>query len=76
MWYVNKDYILIHQSYRIVHIWHFCGIHEKYTMRKFIVDIVHDFGSSLQPDVGRGFLHICNVFLNRIVTKPNELTTW
>ena len=34
----------------------FCGIHEKYTMWKFIVDVVHDFGSSLRTDVGRGFL--------------------
>ena len=30
----------------------FCGIHEKYTMWKFIVDVVHDFGSSLRPDDG------------------------
>ena len=41
----------------------FCGIHEKYVMWKFIVDVVHDFVSSLQPDVGRGFLHVSNVFL-------------
>ena len=41
----------------------FCGIHEKYAMWKFIVDVVHDFVSSLQPDVGRGFLHVSNVFL-------------
>ena len=32
-------------------------------MWKFIVDVVHDFASSLQPDVGRGFLHVSNVFL-------------
>ena len=32
-------------------------------MWKFIVNIVHDFVSSLQPDVGRGFLHVSNVFL-------------
>ena len=31
-------------------------------MWKFIVD-VHDYGSSLRPDVGRGFLHVSNVFL-------------
>ena len=31
-------------------------------MWKFIVDVVHDFVSSLQPDVGRGFLHVSNVF--------------
>ena len=24
---------------------------------------MHDFVSSLQPDVGRGFLHVSNVFL-------------
>ena len=24
-----------------------CGIHEKYTMWKLVVDVVHDFGSSL-----------------------------
>ena len=41
----------------------FCGIHEKYAMWKFIVDVVNDFVSSLQPDVGRGFLHVSNVFL-------------
>ena len=41
----------------------FCGIHEKYAMWKFIVDVVHDFVSSLQPDVGWGFLHVSNVFL-------------
>ena len=41
----------------------FCGIHEKYAMWKFIVDVVHDFVSSLQPDVGRGFLHVSNMFL-------------
>ena len=64
MWYVNKDYILIHQTYRIALTWQlFCGIHEKYAMRKFIVDIVHDFVSSLKPDVGWGFLHVSNVFL-------------
>ena len=33
----------------------FCGFHEKYTMWKFIVDVVHDLRSSLRPDVGRGF---------------------
>ena len=33
-------------------------------MWKFIVDVVHDFVSSLQPDVGRGFLHVSNVFLS------------
>ena len=32
-------------------------------MWKFIVDVVHDFVNSLQPDVGRGFLHVSNVFL-------------
>ena len=32
-------------------------------MSKFIVDVVHDFGSSLRPDVGRGFLHVSSVFL-------------
>ena len=32
-------------------------------MWKFIVDVVHDFVSSLPPDVGRGFLHVSNVFL-------------
>ena len=41
----------------------FYGIHEKYAMWKFIVDVVNDFVSSLQPDVGRGFLHVSNVFL-------------
>ena len=41
----------------------FCGIHEKFAMWKFIVDVVHDFVSSLQPDVGRGFLHVSSVFL-------------
>ena len=35
-------------------------------MWKFIVDVVHDFVSSLQPDVGRGFLHVSNVFLLNI----------
>ena len=32
-------------------------------MWKFIIYVVHDFVSSLQPDVGRGFLHVSNVFL-------------
>ena len=32
-------------------------------MWKFIVDVVHDFVSSLQLEVGRGFLHVSNVFL-------------
>ena len=41
----------------------FCGIHEKYPMWKFIVDDVHDFERSPRPDVGRGFLHVSNVFL-------------
>ena len=36
---------------------------KKYAMWKFIVDVVYDFVSSLQPDVGRGFLHVSNVFL-------------
>ena len=36
-------------------------------MWKFIVDVVHDFVSSLQPDVGRGFLHVSNVFLFVII---------
>ena len=31
-------------------------------MWKFIDDVVHDFRSSFQPDVGRGFLHVSNVF--------------
>ena len=32
-------------------------------MWKFIADVVHDFVSSLQRDVGRGFLRVSNVFL-------------
>ena len=32
-------------------------------MWKFMIYVVHDFVSSLQPDVGRGFLHVSNVFL-------------
>ena len=32
-------------------------------MWKFIGDVVHEFVSSFQPDVGRGFLHVSNVFL-------------
>ena len=51
----------------------FCGIHEKYAMWKLIVDVVHDFVSSLQPDVGRGFLHISNVFL--FILGPH-VSTW
>ena len=38
-------------------------------MWKFIVDVVHDFVSSLQPDVGRGFLHVSNVFLLNSETR-------
>ena len=49
----------------------FCGIHEKYAMWKFIVDVVNDFVSSLQPDVGRGFLHVSDVFLFKL--KPSNL---
>ena len=64
MWYLNKDYILIHQTYTIALTWqHFVEYMKKYTMWKFIDDVVHDFGSSLRPDVGRGFLHVSNVFL-------------
>ena len=37
-------------------------------MWKFIVDVVNDFASSLQPDVGRGFLHVSNLFLFLIGT--------
>ena len=40
-----------------------CGILEKYTLWKFIVDVVDDFGSSLWPYVSWGFLHVSNVFL-------------
>ena len=32
-------------------------------MWKFTVYVVHGFVSSLQPEVGRGFLHVSNVFL-------------
>ena len=39
-------YILIHQTCRIVLMWHY--------FVEFIIDVVHDFGSSLRPDVGRG----------------------
>ena len=41
----------------------FSGINEKYAVWKLIVDVVHYFVSSLQPDVGRGFLQVSNVFL-------------
>ena len=41
----------------------FFGIHEKYAIWKFIIYVVHDFVSSLQPDVDRGFLHVSKVFL-------------
>ena len=40
-------------------------------MWKFIVDVVHDFASSLQPDVGRGFLHVSSVFLFYCVAAGN-----
>ena len=39
-------------------------------MWKFIVDVVHDFVSSLQLDAGRGFLHVSNVFLSYL--QENE----
>ena len=49
-------------------------------MWKFIVDVVHDFVSSLQPDVGRGFLHVSNVFLfnlsNMIVELVDFVCEW
>ena len=54
--YVKKGYIVLNLAL-------FCGIHEKYAVWKFMVDVVHDFGSSLRPDVGRGFLHVSNVSL-------------
>ena len=41
-------------------------------MWKFIVDVVHDFVSSLQPDVGRGFLHVSNVFLFSQLQQSEE----
>ena len=46
-------------------------------MWKFIVDVVHDFVSSLQPDVGRGFLHVSNVFLllNRLFGRRSQKTS-
>ena len=43
-------------------------------MWKFIVDVVHDFVSSLQPDVGRGFLHVSNVFLFFMFLLQKELS--
>ena len=76
MWYVYKDYILIspnlQESFNLALI---CGIHEKYAMWKFIVDIVHDFVSSLQPDGGRGFLHVSNVFLFRYADQRYHKTS-
>ena len=42
-------------------------------MWEFIVDVVHDFVSSLQPDVGRGFLHVSNVFLSKVVATFNHM---
>ena len=69
MWYVNNvicsqglhfDSPNLRDSFNLAL---FCEIHEKYAMWKFIVDVVHDFVSSLQPDVSRGFLHVSNVFL-------------
>ena len=36
-------------------------------MWKFMVDVVHDFRSSLWTDVGRGFLHVSSVFLFLII---------
>ena len=38
-------------------------------MWTFIVDVVHDFVSSLQPDVDRGFLHVSNVFFLKNTMK-------
>ena len=77
MWYVNKDYILIHQTYMIdFNLALFCGIHEKYAMWKFIVDVVHEFVSSLQPDVGRGFLHVSNVVLFEELPTILSVPSW
>ena len=41
-------------------------------MWKFIVGVVHDFVSSLQPDIGRGFLHVSNVFLFYLILVCSE----
>ena len=41
-------------------------------MCKFIVDVAHDFVSSLQPDVGRGYLHVSNVFLFPYCKQPEH----
>ena len=66
---LNKDYILIRQTDRIALTWHyFVEFMKKCTILKFLVDVVHDFGSALQPDVDRGFLHVSNVFLFRPAT--------
>ena len=76
MWYINKDYILIHQTYVIALTWHYfvefmknmpCGNSKLMLHMTFI--------SSRQPDVGRVFLHVSNVFLcllrsyNRHITR-------
>ena len=45
-------------------------------MWKFIVDVVHDFVSSLQPDVSRGFLHVSNVFLLIYQSACRLRTMW
>ena len=63
MWYLNKDFSDSPDLQDSFNLALFCGIREKSTMWKFIVDVVHDFGSSLQLDVGRGFLHVSNMFL-------------
>ena len=41
-------------------------------MWKFIVDVVDDCGSSLRPDVGRGFLHVSNVFLFKLFPNGDQ----
>ena len=63
MWYINKDFFYSPNLQDWFNLALFYVIHEKCTMWKFIVDVVRDFGSSLQHDVGQGFLHVAHMFL-------------
>ena len=47
-----------------------------YAMWKFIVDVVHEFGSSLQPDVGWGFLRHVEIHSWCCALGCTFTTTW
>ena len=84
MWYLNKDYILIHQAYMLALTWHYLVEFMKNTPCGNPVDVVHDLEVHYDLMLAKGFYtsptccFICdhNLSTSKFVCASVHIYSW